>query len=74
MAAIATAHQRYLTTDGTIVKSQPPYYTAHSSRDISHTSRVGPTSEPCNHYGFANRRALQSEHSNDSNCPHDNHH
>ena len=36
----------------------PTFYTAHSSRHMSHTLTVRPINEPCNHYGFADRTAL----------------
>ena len=51
---------------------KPTYYTTCSSRNVSHMSTVTPTSKPCNHYGFATRRALQSAHLIDSNFPYDN--
>ena len=41
---------------------------------MSHTSTVRPTSESHNHYGFADRRALQLEHSINSNFPCNSHH
>ena len=54
--------------------TNPIYYTVHSSRDAPFTSIVRPASVPCNHYGLANRRALQWEHVIESNFPHDYHH
>ena len=52
----------------------PTYYTIHSSRDASYTFAVRPTSKLCNHCCFTNRKALHSEHSIDSNFPHDSYH
>ena len=55
--------------------TNPTYYTAHSSKDTSHTSIVRPTN--ANHtitMVFLKGESVQSECSIDSNFPCDNHH
>ena len=54
--------------------TNPTYYTACTCRNASYTSTGRPTSETCNHYGHANRKALQLEHMIDINFPYDNQH